>query len=114
MRLPHCDDAVVPLPKLTEYLLSESHPVGCSKATFFRSLGFREANASSLETGLLQIAQECNVIEVESSPHGVKYVIDGAVATPLGEAVVLRTVWIVESEGDRPRFVTAYPARSGS
>jgi hypothetical protein len=109
MKLPRGDDAVVPLRKVTEYLLSESHPVGSSKAGFFRRLGFHDDNVRLLENGLLAIARDEDAIEVTSSPHGIKYVVDGRIEAPRGGMVVVRTVWIIEAEEGRPRFVTAYP-----
>ena len=109
MKLPRGDDAVVPLRKLTEYLLSETHPVGSSKAGFFRNRGFCNDNFRLLENGLLALARDEDVIEVTSSPHGVKYVIDGQIEAPRGGMIVVRTVWIIESDQGPPRFVTAYP-----
>jgi hypothetical protein len=41
--------------------------------------------------------------------YGTKYVVDGTIEGPAGHAGTVRTVWIVESEGDAPRLVTAYP-----
>ena len=58
---------------------------------------------------MLQIAEEGKVVDVITSEHGVKFIVDGAVAGLSGEKVVLRTVWIVEQGRDTPRFVTAYP-----
>jgi hypothetical protein len=109
MKLPNGNDAVVPVRKLTEYLLSESHPVGSSKAAFFRGLGFGDASIALLENGLPAILRDEDVVEVMASPHGTKYVVDGRVETPLGGLVAVRTVWIVEPNELRPRFVTAYP-----
>lgn len=109
MKLPYGNDAVVPSRKLTGYLLSETHPVGRSKASFFRGLGFNDDNIQRLEDALLAIARDEDVVMVSSSRHGAKYVIDGRIKTPRGGAVALRTVWIVESVQQRPRFVTAYP-----
>lgn len=109
MRLPRADEATIPLQKLTEYLLSESHPVGSSKAAFFRGLGFGEASIHVFEKELWNAAQYEDVIEVVESSHGAKYVIDGEIRSPLGRVVAVRTVWIIESDQDRPRFVTAYP-----
>jgi hypothetical protein len=109
MRLPRAEEAIIPLQKLTEYLLSQSHPVGSSKAVFFRACGFGGASVHLFEKALLWIARHENVVEVMQSPHGIKYVIDGEIATPLGGIAAVRTVWIVESDQDRPRFVTAYP-----
>ncbi len=109
MKMPHGEEAVVPLQKLTDYLLSERHPVGRSKAAFFHRLGFDQAGVHLFETALLAIARDKEVLEVTASPHGTKYIIDGAPSTPFGVSVVIRTVWIVEPNQRQPRFVTAYP-----
>jgi hypothetical protein len=110
MKLPNGDRAIIPPAKLADYLLSDTHPVGRSKTKFLRGVGFNEANADLLGQGLLRIARRDEVVASESSLYGVKYVVDGTLATPSGRHVRLRTVWIVEPGLDRPRFVTAYPA----
>jgi len=110
MSLPNAEGAQVDPKKLKEYLLSETHPIGRSKAKFFRGLGFDESNFGILEEGLIGIAKTEEVLEAEPSPHGIKYVVDGFITTPSGTRIRLRTVWIVEKDQDRPRFVTAYPA----
>lgn len=110
MQLPNRESAYIPLPKLTEYLLSETHAVGRSKAKFFRMHGFTEYNVEMLEEGLLAIARSEPTIEVNPSPYGTKYVIEGSMETPNGAFIRVRTVWIIEAEEDRPRFVTAHPA----
>ena len=109
MRLPHLENAYVPAPKLADYLLSETHPVGKAKARLLRAVGFDETNVDLLEKALLDIAHEEEVQDSASSVHGTKYVVDGTLSAPNGQAVPLRTVWIVEQDDDRPRFVTAYP-----
>jgi hypothetical protein len=110
MRLPNRDQAYVPSPKLNSYLLSETHTVGKSKAKFFRAFGFTETNVDVLEQGLLTIAQTEPVIEVLASRYGTKYIIEGSLETPSGVVVKVRTVWIIETGDQRPRFVTAHPA----
>jgi hypothetical protein len=40
-RLPKASLAIVEKHKITEYLLSASHPYGRAKATFFQSCGFQ-------------------------------------------------------------------------
>ena len=110
MELPNKSRAQVPLEKVTDYLLSETHAVGKSKAKYFRSYGFDDGNASDLVDGLLAIAQNSLVEDSEKSRHGVKYVLDGELETPNGDMIQVRTVWIIENEDDVPRFVTAYPA----
>ena len=43
------------------------------------------------------------------SPHGTKYLVDGAIQTPVGERPVVRSIWIIDRGGQSPRLVTAYP-----
>ncbi len=109
MELPNRGQAYIPREKLTDYLLSETHLVGKSKAKFFRSLGYDENQVDRLEQQLLTIAHSQQVDEEETTPHGVKYVINGLLQTPSGSVAQIRTVWIVDNEAASPRFVTAYP-----
>ena len=109
MKLPNCEQAYIPPAKLTNYLLSMTHSTGTSKVKFFRALGFDESNTNLLAHGLITLAQTADVIDVESSVHGVKYVIEGEIQTPVGRAIQVRTIWIIDVGQDRPRFVTAYP-----
>jgi|SRR5208337_1820118 len=109
MKLPNNEKAYIPPAKLIDYLLSETHSVGKAKAKFLRSVGFNEANVQLLKEGLLEIAKTKDVVEVITTPHGVKYVIDGDMATPVGLVIKMRTIWIIDNGQERPRFVTAYP-----
>jgi hypothetical protein len=109
MRLPHGDHAFIAPSKLAGYLLSGTHPAGQSKAKFFRAVGFDETTLAALQEGLLSIAKECQVTQVSSSPHGMKYILDGSLSTPAGHVVAIRTIWIIDAGQDTPRFVTAYP-----
>lgn len=110
MKLPAGDTAYVPNEKITEYLLCVTHPVGYSKAFFFRELGFNESNSELLEQALLNIARESDVVETKNTDYGVKYILEGAIKSPLGIMRIIRIVWIVEINHTRPRFITAYPA----
>ncbi len=112
MKLQNKERAYVPLAKLLDYLLSETHPVGKSKAKYLRSLGFNEANLNMLKEGLLSIARSEDVKDEVRSSHGVKYVIDGTLQTPLGAIIRLRTIWVIDKDMERPRFITAYPTET--
>ena len=109
MALPEAESASVDLEKLTGYLLSESHPIGRSKARVFRGIGFNESNVALLQRGLMEIARSEVVAQSVASRHGMKYVVDGVIRTPIGSHVKLRTIWIVDAGKRHPRFVTAYP-----
>ena len=109
MKVPNADAAKVDRDKLERYLLSLAHPIGRSKARFLHAAGFGESNVAALAEALKEIAQTEEIVAVASSPHGAKYIVDGLLTTPSGSRVRLRTVWIVETGEDYPRFVTGYP-----
>ena len=109
MVVPNAENAIVPREKLTTYLLALSHPVGGSKARFFRAHGFDVDNADLLADGLREIVTGTSS-SVKPSPFGTKYVVSGDLPTPRGTVVQIETVWIIEPPDDRPRLVTAYPS----
>ncbi len=109
MKLPGREKAYISSSKLYDYLLSKTHSVGRWKARFFHALGFNETNGDILEQRLLSIAHFKDVKDVETSVHGMKYIIDGGLQSPTGSFVQIRTVWIIDTDQIYPRFVTAYP-----
>jgi hypothetical protein len=106
--IPNFERAVIEAHKLTDYLLSQEHPLGRSKANFFQRLGFTRDQPNVLEAGLRRLLSTPNEVAMEDTGFGMKYIVDGTLAGPSGVAAV-RTVWIVETGSDLPRFVTAYP-----
>lgn len=109
MRLPNHGNAIIPKEKLTDYLLSETHPVERSKAHYFSSLGYSEDNIAEFSNGLLEIAHENDIAETIDIEFGTKYIVKGNLRTPRAEQVEVITIWIIERGSDVPRFVTAYP-----
>ena len=107
--LPNAENAYIPSEKLIDYLLSETHAVGKSKARFFRAHGYDEDNLHRLEQDLFSVSRYNEIDEQVTSTHGTKYVVSGALQTPRGTTVTVTTVWIVEPPDERLRFVTAYP-----
>ncbi|OGE11157.1 hypothetical protein A3A60_03555 [Candidatus Curtissbacteria bacterium RIFCSPLOWO2_01_FULL_42_26] len=109
MKLPNRDKAIISTNKLVTYLLSETHPVGSTKARFFRGLGFNETNIDKLENALLKMVRSNNVNKERNFKFGTNYAINGAIETPSGKTVTITSVWFVKTVGSRPSFVTAYP-----
>lgn len=109
MKLPYHNKAFIEIEKLTEYILSETHLIGRLKAKFFRKYGFNETNISALEKALLKIAISEEVKSASISSYGTKYILEGNIKTPKQKIIKLRTVWIIEVNQRKPRFVTAYP-----
>lgn len=101
----------VPDEKLFDYLLSETHPTGSSKAQFFKALGFSKKNHTLLRIQLVSLARFSEIVNEIETLHGTKYVIDGTIVTPTGQIAFIRTVWIRNKNSDIIRLVTAYPAK---
>jgi len=109
MTLPDGDRARVDQTKITEYLLSQSHPDGRAKAEFFMRFGFRPENWQVLAEALRLVGTSNPVTGVVRSAHGVRYTVDGSLSAPDGRTPRVRTVWIAEPEGSGPRLITAHP-----
>ena len=103
MRLPNAEKAFVEEPKLGYLLRAEE------KGGFFEAVGFSAREPQSLRDALLGHARRQEVSRTLETPFGVKYVLDGPLKSPDGRAPETRSVWIVETGGYRPRFLTAYP-----
>ena len=110
MKLPHGENARVGREKITDYLLSPSHPDGAGKAGFFGGYGFRAEEWEVLAQALRYHGQTHAVAKVIDSNFGSRYSIDGILETPDGRHPVVRTVWILNKGSPEPRLVTAYPA----
>lgn len=109
MKLPNSKNAYIPKKKLTEYILSETHPVGSAKAKFFRGLGFNDTHLEQLAKLLLHIAKTNDVKNVRKLAYGTNYLIEGKIETPSGKTVIIATVWFIQASKAKPSFVTAYP-----
>jgi hypothetical protein len=107
--LPNAEDSFIDSSKLTDYLLSSSHPVGKAKAKFFTAFGFCVEAADQMNEALLQHGKSRTVVEQTESEHGVKYVVECGIETPDARNPCIRSVWIVEAGQTSPRLVTAYP-----
>lgn len=113
MNLGKADAVEIAREKITDYLLNPLHSDGASKARFFLAQGFTPDNWQLFADALRQLAARFPVAKETESRHGVKYVVDGSIQTPIGKTPTVRTVWIVDRGSDTPRFVTAYPHEEG-
>ena len=108
MKLPNSDKAVIPEQEISDYLLSTSHPIGRFKAKIFNELGYSQENCSLLATDLRSFLEK-DAFEKEHTNFGTKYEIRGNIKGPSGKSCMLITAWIVRTDEDFPRFITAYP-----
>lgn len=111
MKVPNAERAIIDAEKLRSYVLSPSHPVGRFKAAFFTRLGYSPANWEEFEQQLREQIRSQDAAEVEESPYGRKFIVQGPLTGPSGETVQLVTVWVILEQEGIPRFVTAYPGR---
>lgn len=112
MPIPNADQAVVPIEKITEYLLNPLHPVGGPKARWLFALGYRLESPEELADGLLGIVQKSDDFTVQSDVFGVKYGVRGSLIAPSARTARVLTVWMIENGTLFPRLVSAFPARS--
>ena len=109
MKLPNAERATVERAKIADYLLNAAHPDNGGKARFFGDLGFIRTDPATLADALCAIAVAGDVARQADSPHGRKFVVDGAIQGTRGRSAVVRTIWIINTGQDVPRLVTAYP-----
>lgn len=100
MYLPNKEKAKVTIDKITNYLLSTSHPVGKHKAVFFVSIGFKNNQPEILQEALRLIPEKYVVKETASTQFGEKFIIDGNIVAPNHRSYLLRTIWIIENNAD--------------
>jgi hypothetical protein len=108
-RLPSGEYAIVSRPKICDYLLSPTHPIGRFKAAFFSTLGYTIDNWERLQQDLLELARSGEAFAGQESRYGQKYEVRGTLVGPSGRQADLVTVWIVMSDAPYPQLVTAYP-----
>jgi hypothetical protein len=109
VKLPRGENARVEREKITDYLLSPSHPDGAGKATFFAGYGFRVEKWEVFAEALQNHGQTHAVVKVVDSSFGSRYAIDGILETPDGRQPLVRTVWMLDKGSTEPRLITAYP-----
>lgn len=107
-QMPNADRALLDIRKITDYCLSPVHPRGRHKARVFRdALGLSQGDAEWLRTALLAGLRQGDATELSSDELGNRWRVDVPI-TRLGKSVVVRTVWIVRSSEQVPRFVTCW------
>ena len=110
MRLPRADSAICDESKIRDYLLAREHPIGRAKARFFEALEYTRRECDVLQAALVTLAGAGDAIPGTPSMFGQLYLVRGILHGPNGRRAPVATVWMVRSEEDVPRFVTAYPS----
>jgi len=111
MKLPLADEAEVPKAKIVLYLLNPEHRRGKSKARFFTSRGFGADDWEAMARALRRHAAGNEITKEETTPLGVRMVVEGVMAMPNGTVAEVRSIWFIEHGERIARFVTAYPLK---
>ena len=81
------DEAIIPAEKLTDYILSPTHPEGRSKAAYLSQMGYNQTNWKTFERDLRKQHLSCDAKEGKSSPYGKKYEILAPLSGPGGKTL---------------------------
>jgi hypothetical protein len=110
-RLSHLDRAVVPEPKIVDYLLNSRHTGGRAKARFLESFGFRAQEWRALRDAIIAHAAANDITASHQTRFGTRYEIDGPLPSPDGRNPTVRVVWFAGWQDNVPRLVTLVPRR---
>lgn len=106
--LPSAASAIVDLRKMSDYLLSETHPRGRHKARVFRAaLGLGPRDAEWLRDAILAAVPSLDAVLTDVSVWGQQWRVDIPLTRQRRFAVV-RSVWLVPSDSTAPRLMTAW------
>ena len=111
MKVPFIDEAEVPQAKIVLYLLNPEHRAGRSKARFFSGHGYAAEHWEEMVEALRTHGRKNEVAKQETTPLGVRLVVEGPLALRDGVVAEIRSVWFIESGERVARLVTAYPLR---
>jgi hypothetical protein len=110
MKMPNNELSIVADNKITDYLLSDTHIQGKSKANFFKRFGFDNSDIDIFREALIQHSNEREIELIKDSGFGNKYELKCEIKTPDDRNPCIVTVWIIENGEESPKLVTAYPA----
>lgn len=107
-RLPNCDRAILGLRKIEDYCLNPQHPRGRHKARVFRdALGIGRNDARWLRDVILDAIQTTDATELTGDALGKRWRLD-VPASRQNRHIVIRTIWIIRTGEEEPRFVTCW------
>lgn len=106
--LPFAEYAEVRIEKLRDYVLSEFHEEGKSKAFLFRLLlDFSPKDAEKLRDLILEAVLVSEAVERKEDRFGKRYSVDFDIKTPT-RTIKIRTGWIIKIGFQHPTLTTCY------
>jgi len=107
VRIP--PDAIVPMEKLTSYLLIPRE--WDDKSRFLTKAGFTSQNPHLLLAATRELAATAEAVEDGAGEYGVFLRAEGALNGPNGRALAVVTIWLKPWADETIRFVTLKPAK---
>ena len=107
MRIP--PDAVIPLAKLTGYLLVRRE--WDDKSKFLARGGFTRENPHVLLAAIRELAAAVEAVEDGTNDYGVFLRAEGILAGPSGSMLEVATIWLRSQADETVRFVTLKPLK---
>jgi hypothetical protein len=106
--LPRCENAILDIRKLEDYCLNALHMRGRHKArVFLDALDVERRDAAWLRSAILDQLCKREAEELDSDSYGTRWRVDIDVERQ-NRTVVIRTIWIIRTEQEAPRFVTCW------
>ncbi|MEA2690723.1 MAG: hypothetical protein QOJ16_110 [Acidobacteriota bacterium] len=105
MKVP--PDAVIPMEKLTAYLLVPRE--WDDKSKFLAQAGFVRENPHLLLAAIRELAATAEAMEDRRSEYGVFLRAEGGLTGPNGLTLTVVTIWLQSRHDGRVRFVTMKP-----
>lgn len=106
--LPNGDRAILDIRKIEHYCLNLLHPRGRHKARVFREvLDLQRSDAAWLRDVLLGAARSSKASHMTTDAWGNHWRLDVTIGRH-GKSAVIRTIWIVRTGENVPRFVTCW------
>lgn len=107
MKIP--PDAILPMEKLTAYLLVARQ--WDDKSKFLARAGFTKQNPHLLLAAIRRLAASAEAVEDGENEYGVFLRAEGALTGPNGTVLSVATIWLRRRKDDRVRFVTLKPSK---
>jgi hypothetical protein len=109
VKLPNWEPAEVPREKVTDYLLSPTHPRGRDKEAFFVHIGFRLQAWEEPADALREYTDRYQLASPTDTRYGTPYAVEGSLRTRSGRMPWVRSAWFIGEVALVPRLVSAYP-----
>jgi hypothetical protein len=108
MRLPHAENAQIPLEKLAGYALDPNHKDGRHKARVFKaSLGFMRGDSETVSLLIKNLVSFFDARQRGTDDWGTRYQVDIPLTGRSGKATV-RTGWMIPVDSNTPSLTTVF------